>query len=56
MKDDITFEEYLSSCNSLLQKCEIENLHELDYLLWYFYSKDSNRCEIIKHIKEENFI
>lgn len=55
MKDDVTFNEYLSNCNSLLRKCEIENLHELDYLLWYFYSKDSIRLEIIKYIKNETF-
>ena len=53
MKDDITYEEYLSSCKILSEKCEIKNLHELDYLLWYFYSKDSIRLEIIKHIYQE---
>lgn len=53
MKDDITYEEYLSSCNRLSYKCEIKNLHKLDYLLWYFYSKDSIRLEIIKHIYQE---
>ena len=47
---DVSFKEYLGYCQDLLANCDIENLHELDYLLWYFYSKDSIRFEIIKHL------
>lgn len=57
INNSMTYSKYHNYCKELLEKINSKtqddqklNLHQLDFLIWYYYSNDSIRLEIIKHI------
>lgn len=51
-RDDMSYSDYWKACNSLREqvKEEFEDMHQLDFLLWFFYGKDTIRFAIIKRL------
>lgn len=51
-RNDMSYSDYLGACNSLREKTDIRDMHQLDFLLWDFYRKDTIRFAIIKQLEK----